>query len=177
MEKKNVKCPACGVVLEVKNTMNEAVKIITCPQCGASLRVRFQQQAANEPLDARTHLAGSGGGYETQLVMGKSTEGKAFIVCEGKQYELQEGRNIVGRKAKSSTADIQLDVDDLYMSRQNAMMNVYKTSGVVTVTISCYKNKNSIIIGKKELLNGDELVLSNGDEFTMGATRMTMKIE
>ena len=188
MEKKNVKCPSCGVVLEVKNSMNEPVKIITCPQCGTSLRVKFQQQTENEPLDARTYLA-NGGGNETQIAMGNYVGGKVFVVCEGNSYELHEGRNVIGRKAKSSVADTQLDVNDRYMSRENALVKVYKTptppfsaraiaiSCSVTVSIACYKNLNPIFLGKKELKKEDELILSDGDEFTMGTTKMTIKIE
>lgn len=176
MEKKNVKCPSCGVVLEVKNSMNEPVKIITCPQCGTSLRVKFQQQTENEPLDARTYLANSGGN-ETQIAMGNFVGGKVFVVCEGNSYELHEGRNVIGRKAKSSVADTQLDVNDRYMSRENALVNVYKEGGSVTVSIACYKNLNPIFLGKKELKKDDELILSDGDEFTMGTTKMTIKIE
>lgn len=176
MEKKNVKCPSCGVVLEVKNSMNEPVKIITCPQCGTSLRVKFQQQTENEPLDARTYLA-NGGGNETQIAMGNYVGGKVFVVCEGNSYELHEGRNVIGRKAKSSVADTQLDVNDRYMSRENALVKVYKKGGSVTVSIACYKNLNPIFLGKKELKKEDELILSDGDEFTMGTTKMTIKIE
>lgn len=176
MEKKNVKCPSCGVVLEVKNSMNEPVKIITCPQCGTSLRVKFQQQTENEPLDARTYLA-NGGGNETQIAMGNYVGGKVFVVCEGNSYELHEGRNVIGRKAKSSVADTQLDVNDRYMSRENALVNVYKEGGSMTVSIACYKNLNPIFLGKKELKKDDELILSDGDEFTMGTTKMTIKIE
>ena len=176
MEKKNVKCPACGVVLEVKNTQGEEVKNIKCLQCGKSLRVWFQKQKDEEPLDAPTYIAGKNNS-ETQIASGKTTDGKAFILCEGKCYELHEGCNIVGRKASTSKADVQLEVADHYMSRQNVEMRVYKTGGTVTVTIACYKNLNPVFLGKEELKKGNELVLSDGDEFTMGKTQMTIKIE
>ena len=44
METKRIKCPSCGVLLDVRNSQNEAVKMITCPQCKAQLRVMFSQQ-------------------------------------------------------------------------------------------------------------------------------------
>lgn len=56
MEVKRVKCPSCGVVLDVRNSKNEAVKLITCPQCKASLRVRFQPQ---QPLEVATVFSGA----------------------------------------------------------------------------------------------------------------------
>ena len=40
MEVKRVKCSNCGIILEVKNSKNEAVKLITCPQCiGGKVRI------------------------------------------------------------------------------------------------------------------------------------------
>ena len=177
MEKKNVKCPSCGVVLGVKNSMNEPVKIITCLQCGRPLRVYFQRQKDEETLDAETYLADKNNNGETKIALDKTSEGKVFVVCEGNSYELHEGRNVIGRKAKSSVADTQLDVNDRYMSRENALVNVYREGGSVTVSIACYKNLNPIFLGKKELKKDDELILSDGDEFTMGTTKMTIKIE
>ena len=55
MEVKRVKCSNCGIILEVKNSKNEAVKLITCPQCKAPLRVRFQPQ---QPLEVETIIPG-----------------------------------------------------------------------------------------------------------------------
>ena len=49
MEIKRIKCPSCGVLLDVRNSQNEAVKVITCPQCKTQLRVMFSQQHAATP--------------------------------------------------------------------------------------------------------------------------------
>ena len=176
MQTKTVKCPSCGVVLEVRNSKNEEVKIINCPQCGMALRVRFHLHT-DEVMDAETQIAGRSEDNETVIAeMGCSAE-KAFIVCEGIKYELQEGHNIVGRKARTSTADIQLAVSDRYMSRHNAIVSVGKTGDKLLVTIKKHKNLNPIKVGDVVLLDGDELVLDDGDELTMGETKMTLKIE
>lgn len=42
MEKLLIKCPSCGIALEVKNSRDEAVKRITCPNCKKQLAVRFE---------------------------------------------------------------------------------------------------------------------------------------
>ncbi len=174
MQTKTVKCPSCGVVLEVKNSKNEEEKIINCPQCKTTLRVKFPKY---DVRDAETIIAGGGGDGKTTILGVKKTSGKVFIVCEGKRYELREGSNIVGRKATTSTADVQLDVADRYMSRLNAVLCVKKMDGRMLVTISNHKNQNPIRVGKEQLLPGDELVLGDGDVFTMGKTTMTLKIE
>ena len=44
MEVLHIKCPACGAVLEVKNSKNEAVKRIICPQCKKHLAVTFREE-------------------------------------------------------------------------------------------------------------------------------------
>lgn len=41
MEVLRIKCPLCAIVLEVKNSKNEAVKKITCPNCQKQLAVTF----------------------------------------------------------------------------------------------------------------------------------------
>lgn len=41
MEALRIKCPSCGIVLEVKNSKNEKVKTITCPNCQKQLAITF----------------------------------------------------------------------------------------------------------------------------------------
>ena len=176
MQTKTVKCPSCGVVLEVRNSKSEELKIINCPNCSMILRVRFGRQVG-EIMDAETHIAGSGEDGNTMLVGTTPTGDKAVIVCGGRRYELHEGRNIVGRRASTSIADIQIDVADQYMSRLNAIINVKKSGAQLLVTISNYKNQNPMMVGTMKLLSGDEMVLGNNDVFTMGKTRMTLNIE
>lgn len=44
MEELRIKCPSCGIVLEVRNSKNEAVKQITCPNCKKHLAVTFREE-------------------------------------------------------------------------------------------------------------------------------------
>ena len=41
METLRIKCPSCGIVLEVRNSKNEKVKKITCPNCQKQLAITF----------------------------------------------------------------------------------------------------------------------------------------
>ena len=43
MEKLRIKCPSCGIVLDVRNSKNEDVKRITCPNCKKQLAVTFHE--------------------------------------------------------------------------------------------------------------------------------------
>ena len=40
----HIKCPSCGVVLEVKNSRQEATKRIVCPKCKKALAVDFREK-------------------------------------------------------------------------------------------------------------------------------------
>lgn len=192
METKNIKCPSCGVVLSVRNSKNEAVKLITCPQCKAKLSVKFRPQ---EPLEADTFLGNGqqqGGGEtlygpsanqgETQLGGGmdngethlRTQAGTAKAAClevDGNIYRLREGVNTVGRKAASSQASVQIATADHYMSRQHARIVVTRQpDGRLKAVISNDRNKNISTIDGQDLLQGDAIVLCDGDRIVMGKT-------
>lgn len=42
IEELRIKCPSCGIVLDVRNSRHEAVKRIACPNCKKQLAVDFQ---------------------------------------------------------------------------------------------------------------------------------------
>lgn len=44
MEELRIKCPSCGIILDVRNSKNEAVKRITCPNCKKQLAVTFREE-------------------------------------------------------------------------------------------------------------------------------------
>lgn len=49
MDTLRIKCPSCGIILEVKNSKNEAVKRITCPNCKKQLAVNFADIPTPKP--------------------------------------------------------------------------------------------------------------------------------
>ena len=49
MDQLRIKCPSCGIILEVKNSKNEAVKRITCPNCKKQLAVNFADIPTPKP--------------------------------------------------------------------------------------------------------------------------------
>lgn len=44
MEELRIKCPSCGIILDVRNSKNEAVKRIVCPNCKKQLAVTFRDE-------------------------------------------------------------------------------------------------------------------------------------
>ena len=48
MESLKIKCPVCGIILEVTNSKNEAVKRIVCPNCKKTLAITFHEEEKPE---------------------------------------------------------------------------------------------------------------------------------
>lgn len=199
METKRIKCPNCGVLLDVRNSQNEAVKLITCPQCKAQLKVNFppKQQYASSPLggetqyvkpnagatqyenhdDGATRYVGqpSSGNDDDTILAGKPTLATPGFLSYGSQrYPLEFGSNVIGRKASTSQATVQIATDDRYMSRQHLNINVIKISAEkVRVVASNYHNKNATYINGQLLGEGDQLILTDGSTIKMGNTLVT----
>ena len=190
MQTKRIKCPKCGVVLDVKNSKNEEVKQITCPSCKTFLQVKFQSQ--QEPMEAKTFYAPPkqamadngatqlvGGSFgATQLVMAPKKEAsKAILQFGGVSYPLEEGQNIIGRKASTSKATVQIETADRYMSRQHCSITVTSLpDGTKKVVLSNYQNKNQTTIDGLPVETGDVIRLTDGNSITMGHTTITFKL-
>lgn len=190
MQTKRIKCPKCGVVLDVKNSKNEEVKQITCPSCKTILQVKFQPQ--QEPIEAETYyappklsadngttqLAGSSFGATQFLMSPKKEVSKASLQFGGVSYPLEEGQNIVGRKASTSKATVQIETADRYMSRQHCSITVTTLpDGTKKVVLSNYQNKNATTIDGQSIETGDTIRLTDGNSITMGHTTVIFKLE
>lgn len=46
LESLRIKCPSCGIALEIRNSKNEAVKRINCPKCKKLLAINFEEEVA-----------------------------------------------------------------------------------------------------------------------------------
>ena len=199
MQIKRVMCPNCRTVLDVKNLQNEAAKQITCPSCKTILKVKFK--SLQKPVEAPTFVATprqpAGRNAATQLVGGnsgatqlvgengatllgpspQSTQFSVSLFLGGKEYVLAEGRNIVGRKASTSNAGVQIETSDRYMSRQHCSITVTTLSdGTKKVVLSNYQNKNQTVIDGQSIETGDTIRLTDGNNITMGRTTVTFKI-
>ena len=192
MQIKRIKCPNCSVVLDVKNSKNETLKLITCPSCKAELQVKFAPQQA--PLQAHTFIATpkspSRQGYDygaTQLV-GRKDDGstqlasptgktmKAELCFRGVSYPLDEGKNIVGRMASTSQANVQIATDDRYMSRQHVAITLSTLpDGSTKAVLSNYQNKNTTAVDGQPVETGDAIRLTDGNRITMGRTTVIFK--
>ncbi len=158
MESKKVICPKCHGVLEVTNPKQEAFLQITCPNpnCGAKLRLRFD---TGETIIARKKGAATTPGY---------------LSWQGKHYDLQKGRNTIGRKSSKHEAQLELDTDDKSVSRLHCLLEAITTSkGRVKVIISDLRtpdkvSQKPILLDDEPLAKEDRLVLEDNDTFQIG---------
>ena len=166
-----VKCGGCGAILQVTNSRNEAVKRFNCPNCGKVIEVPFHQHPTE---DGATQLGGRPVSGETQLGGLNVQHMASHLIYGGRRYDLQVGPNSVGRKASTSTADIKIDTDDLYMSRAHAIINVRRLpDGGIKCDITNDKNKNATRVNGNIVGPDDAIVLHDGDRIQMGNTTVT----
>lgn len=188
MQTKRVKCPSCGIVLDVKNSKNEEVKQIICPQCRCILQISFTP--SKEPIEAHTFIAPKGSSSDGATQLANNANGttqlaisahkmrtSAKLLFDGISYELEEGQNIIGRKGTTSKATIQIVTEDRYMSRQHCTINVTSLpDGTKKVVLSNYQNKNLTSVDGQEIEMGDAIRLTDGNTVTMGHTIVTFKL-
>lgn len=162
MEVKRIRCPKCGVVLDVRNSNGEIKKTFRCPRCGVGLQVSFAQDTAEEST--------------TVYGVKKNLQCRPRLIYGGEEYQLNEGRNVIGRKALSSTATTQIETSDHYMSRQHAVVMVTALAdGGMKAVLSGYQNKNEIAVDGQTLEPGDEVRLMDDSRITMGNTTVIYK--
>lgn len=172
-----IKCPFDGAVLSVRNQPGIETKNVTCPICKNKYPfthfkkvVPAAMYAGSGASDEHTRYEAEYTSYaQPQKPVGESPDmsiGKVTVVDSGLSYQLQPGRNIIGRKASHSSSDFQIDTGmKRAMSREHVLIEVKNepTKGYVHY-LSLYKQKvNKTYVGAEELLYGDCIVLRSGD--------------
>ena len=113
---------------------------------------------------------------EETFVSTTSGRVNARLVFNGRSIPLANGRNIVGRKAETKKATVEIPTDDLYMSRQHCVINIsYGADGTTKATLSNYQNKNRTAVNGRVINGQDKILLSDGNQITLGRTTMIFK--
>ena len=203
---KIITCPKCNTQLKVKfkpvTTPTEPVEAHT--YLGAQKKKpqpqlnNFETQLGGEASSkasryssAETRLSGTRASFETQLstspkqqaTTSNNTNGwivikSCFLLYNFREMELSVGRNIVGRKATTSQATIQIPTDDHYMSRQHCCIDITAfNDGTKKAVLRNFQNKNVTFINGQPLESDDIIRLFDGDTIKMGDTILTFKIK
>lgn len=159
-----VKCPheGCGTVMTIPDTPGIADRMLTCPVCGYRNKVAVFIAEMNKPADEDN----------TEVCISDTDDSIGALKVEGFVYALEEGKNIVGRKAASSLADVQLEVTDNYMSRKHVCISVTKKSDGYQHRIENLNAKNLMAINGTQIQMGEIVVLNYGDVIRLGKTNV-----
>lgn len=190
-----IQCPDCKSVLNVKNPSIFIGKNLTCPQCkgvrpfGEYPRVnpkikdepeedltqykKTADSSAKSAENEKTHYKSQDPETTTGPKTHNVTIGK--LKCHGLLYSLKPGVNIVGRKAATSKATVQIDVQGLpseigrTMSRHHLQIIVQSDKNQIRHLVKLLDNvPNETYLNNTLLHKNDIKILSDGDVLKMG---------
>lgn len=183
---KRITCPQCKATLNVKfKRQNPQVPLEAHTYLAGNQPKQTGGETQYGPTanNGETQLGGNYNGNGETMLPGCGSPSsvderkkEAVLKVGSETYPLSIGVNIVGRKATTSQASVQIETSDRYMSRQHAKIVVTRMpDGKLRTVISNDHNKNISTIDGQDLLQGDAIVLSDGDRIVMGETTVIYK--
>lgn len=189
--KMKVVCPQCGQVLWFVPVPGYQSKSMRCPKCGFRAKYsEFANPAAPAPANQPAYDAGAPteiynpAGAATEIYNPNATGNynipratnvaQLRVMLTGQIHRLSVGHNVIGRKAISSTADLQIEGDP-YMSRRHVDIEVIQQpDGSYQYRLNEINSKNIVKLNGREIHRNDILLLAPGDELTMGQTNVKL---
>ncbi len=183
-----IKCPYCGAVLSVKSQAGIESKNVTCPICKqksrfSDFKVIFEKQneEATQYPDSETdnsynNRSEKNSQYYQEI---NFTLGQLKVISSGRSFQLRIGKNIIGRQAQQSKADIQIPTEgSKRMSREHLIIELKKVQGKGIVHYaSLYKqNVNETFVNNVPLEYGDCIVLNHGDVINLPDIKVKFEI-
>ena len=165
-----IKCPYCGKILEVKSKNDETINLattLTCPLCKSKFSLSECEIVKEVKEEGGTPKTGSG--EQTKVNLGNYKKGELKVLNSNlPNFKLKEGSNVVGRKAQTSQADIQIPAEipagqeKHRFSREQIVINVIETPKGYVHKMSLYKSKvNATYYNNVELQYGDSYILKD----------------
>lgn len=184
MKEIKIKCPKCGKVLRLEDNPNIDNAVFTCPVCKEKHKVGDCQRIVDTPkqniVSEETQYSfnapASSDDNETQYVgFAPQPQIGTLVDAVGNPYQLSLGINTIGRRATTSTATVQIAVDDRYMSRNHAIIEVKNAGGQILHILRNGANKNPSYHNGSLVGPSDQMILNNGDCIKFGMTELTFK--
>ena len=176
-----IKCPHCGTVLKVKlNFFSGEDKKITCPACKeSSMFSQFTQLSSPSRIETPSNTAN----YDKTVFnhnpaqknenclntdINNRAEKVAFLKVQGTNisHQLIPGKQLVGRQAISSNAQIQINTgESKRLSREHLVIELQKdaTDNLKCIASVYKEQQNATFINNDKLEYGDRIILKNGD--------------
>lgn len=177
MAKISIVCPNCKAKLALMEFAGWQEKTLKCPHCNFSakasvFRLGTATQGArpsHDEDDVQTRLsAPAHTPSENEL-------GVIVVKATGRRFILREGTNVIGREAKSGTADLMISTDP-YMSRRHVQIDVVKTPAGYDHRLVEIDSKNIVELNGAPIKRGDILKLNDGDRLLLGETEVMLII-
>lgn len=113
----------------------------------------------------KTAYGPSGGGTTELPPLADDRIGYLEVPSTGESFRLLPGRNIIGRKAKQSNANIQINTAEKMISREHFVIDVQSspTKGNVHIISLAKEQVNPTFVGSNRLEYKDALLLNSGD--------------
>ena len=186
----DVRCQ-CGAMLKVRNTPGIENKMLTCPQCHQ--KRQFTQYIRNNggtiygptPNQAMAPVSDNGQNSAAvkpgTVVLGQhnlSALTQLIDTSTGTSYNLAVGENIVGRKAMSSSASIQIDTADKKLSREHFVITgkAAAPKGYMFLIKLFKPEVNPTTVNGETLAFGDEVFLHNGSRIKVNAVELIFNV-
>ncbi|MEM7367185.1 MAG: FHA domain-containing protein [Bacteroidota bacterium] len=185
-----VKCGNCRVQLQFdESSLNPQRPAVKCPKCGAVNRVPLNIPTEKTTVQPPPAQPSSDHAYESTQIMPSKEEEEpnelGWIIVHDENaptqtFPLKKGPNVIGRKSVSKPADIMIETQDKYMSRNHCIIEVIKRAegqGYEYV-ISDVGSTNGTFINADDdnrLKEGDEVYLLDGNTIQAGRTKMVLK--
>lgn len=172
MDVTRIKCPNCGAVLQIKLTPGIETKNVTCPVCKQQSKFSAYRNVAtggSRGSDEPHTEYGGKSDRETVKPPVNTAYGVLHVPQLGMTFRLKNGRNVVGRKAVASMAEVQIPILSKRMSREHLLIEVKNVQGKGIVHyLSLFKEQvNATFIGNQPLEYGDRIILKNNDIIKM----------
>lgn len=178
-----IKCPKCGAVMNVKRVPGIECKSVKCPSCKeVNPFVKFRILNSNSGIgqsgnEEPTHY---GDEEPTMPQLNYNFTIGILRLPDGKEFELKNGANIIGRAAASSKATIQLPTDPTHkrLSREHIVIDVVKdpNQGYVHYASLYKKEVNTTKVNDAILEYGDKIKLLDGDKLYLPDMILTFEL-
>lgn len=193
-----IKCPTCGKILRLADAPNINQSTFVCPICkerhivGKCVRIDtsprprgaedtyYKGNSSSTGVD-ETCIGGVdetriGSVNDTRFVQAPRHQPIGYLTdLNGRRYALRIGLNTIGRKANTSTATVQIDTPDRYMSRNHAVIDVRQVGGQIVHILKNGANKNPSYVNGSIMEADDQLIINDGDRLIFGKTEIVFK--